>query len=625
VDYTTVFLYSCACMVELTDFISFARSQLSNQADKYTIDKFEDYLQKEELLSSKCEHFGKADFSEFVKHLSDTLSVINTYKNAVAARRLIADACARGHTFHSNPALFSCPKKPDGGHHDPLSSEQFDRLQKFLEDEINKIYEREDILKRALSNKQTITKIGKDFRGSDRHSSLPSFWKWRVTRNECVKMLNDEAPGFPNNASKKQISVGGKYALLKGVDYKEMDSPFKTVFKRMGIQRLKNQTPFLMDAEDYNFIDVLGVIYPRLIETYVIQWAICLETGWNSDSVSRIDINDYLAIDIPIKSDVVIIKSKKYRGTIDKGPFKESKEMIWPSSKSNPLSAYNLIKLYIRRSSRLRNGKTYNNEVKRVGCHPLFVYLNESAGLPILSRHPDRIVDKAKGQCVKPKVVREKLGFNFNVKQLRPTANYHREKDSQISHAMQVALFGNSSSSTLDQHYRSSTAFKQLRNDELSKELDEIQASIHNGSFKGKLVPLKNKKEMKAKIITIFTDYAGQSPLAVCSDNKNPDWTGHETEIRSNGVCRRFNKCLLCSKSQVFSDNIPFIVDRFMYIEKMKREINNNQFALMYQDEYLAAQEVIEYWPFKEEIEEAEERTLTQDFLLPPIISESFQ
>jgi hypothetical protein len=81
---------------------------------------------------------------------------------------------------------------------------------------------------------------------------------------------------------------------------------------------------------------------------------------------------------------------------------------------------------------------------------------------------------------------------------------------------------------------------------------------------------------------------------------------------------------LLCSRSTVFSDNIPFVVDRYLYLEQQKRKIRESAFESLYGDEYLAAKEVIESWPYPEDIEEAEERTMMNDYLLPPIISESF-
>ena len=218
----------------------------------------------------------------------------------------------------------------------------------------------------------------------------------------------------------------------------------------------------------------------------------------------------------------------------------------------------------------------------------------------------------------------ENLGFSFDTRQLRPTCLYRREKEQNLPYLLQVALFGHSSSAVTDEFYKSSAPFQQLRKDDLAVELNHIQSSIEDGSFKGKLVPLKSTKKIEDKIITIFTDHNGKSPLAFCNNPKKPDWNGYEAEIEKKGYCKRFNKCLLCSCSTVFSDNIPFVVDRYLYLEQKRRELKNGDFFKLYYDEYLAAKEVIDNWPYKEEIKEAEDRTVLDDYLLPPIISESF-
>jgi hypothetical protein len=180
-------------------------------------------------------------------------------------------------------------------------------------------------------------------------------------------------------------------------------------------------------------------------------------------------------------------------------------------------------------------------------------------------------------------------------------------------------LFGHSDSAITDQYYKNSAHFQQIRKDKLSDELDSIQESIDNGSFKGTLVPLKTEKRIKDKIITIFTDHTNESPLSTCTGNMNPDWTGSEN---LQLPCRIFNKCLLCSRSSVFEDNIPFVVDRFLYLQQLKKNIRVSSFDSLYLDEFNAAKEVVEYWPYQEQIDQAKDRTFDEGYLLPPIFWE---
>lgn len=572
-------------------------------------------------MDVNTEDFGKIDYLEFHSYVKDIKSSNSTYNTLTTVKKLLIEATKSGYTFEISPKLFSVPQKPNSKHFPPLPNEKLSALKTFLKTEINKIYEREKTFQNALTYGSSITKTGDCFKKTENHKPVESFWKWKINLNDCLYQLYKENPQYPNNTTIEQCQSGGEYAIIKKVDYDLLNTPFKLLYKRFGIQRLTNSTPLLSDAPDYNYIDAIGVIYPRIFEIYIILWAICLETGWSQDMVERINYDDYLFSPIPIESDFAFIKTIKVKGQ-QGGEFNSCKEFVHPSSKTSSFSAYNLIKLLVNRTSRLRSGLNYEKEVEDVGSEPLFIYFNESPGQRILSRHPDRTSDK--GIDTKNRFMENHLGFKFDVRQLRPTCLYQREKEQDLPLLLQVALFGHSSSAITDEFYKDSAPFRQLRKDKLGIELNAIHDSINDGTFKGTLVPLKQNKNIKDKIITIFTDHSGQSPIAICKNNQKPDWPGFIEEMLINGVCKNFNKCLLCSQSQVFSDNIPFVVDRFMYLDQMKRKSRNDVFESSYSDEYLAAEEVIQNWPNKEDIEEAEERTMLEDFLLPPIISESF-
>jgi len=436
--------------------------------------------------------------------------------------------------------------------------------------------------------------------------------------------LYQENPTYPNNISEAECRAGGDYAVMRNVDYKKMTTAFKTIYKRLGIQRLARVAHFIKDAPELNFIDCMGYLYPRIFEAYIISWAICLETGWSMDMVQQIDFKDYLYAPIPIESSTVFIKTLKKKGMqgSENLALNQAKLCVCPSSTSDLQSAYNLIKLYIKRSSRLRVGSNYESLVNEVDSEPLFLYLNEAPGAKILACHPGRL--RKRSTDVKRNFMKKKLGFSFDIRQLRPTCLYLREKEQNLPLVVQVALFGHSTSAVTDESYKSTTSFQQLRKDKLAEELNQIQESIKNGSFKGNLVPLKQVKKIEEKVLAIFTNQSGESPLAACNDPRKPNWQGNKSEIEDKGYCKQFNKCLLCSRSTVFSDNIPFIVDRYLYLEQKRREIRGDAFDKLYEDEYLATKEVIESWPYQDEIEEAEERTLLHGYLLPPIISEAF-
>lgn len=609
-------------MDTLNHFTESAIAKSLRKSDREFLATFNDYCASVSITDLPLSQFGDFEFLQFHAYLQTFKPYKTIYNCMTAVRRLMVSEHNEGNEFKVHPRYFSCPPKPSPKHFAPLDTEKLEKLESFLKHEITTIYQREETFKKAIKEGKPIQETGIIFKKTRDYIPPLSFYKWQKTLNDCLYQIYLESPRFPNDASEEQFKDGGEYAVIRIVDYDLLDSPYKLIFKRLGVQRLKNSIPFLSDAPCFNFIDVFGLIYPRIFEVYVMTWAICLETGWSQDMVERIDFNDYLYSPIPIDSDFAFIKTTKQKGINGGNDINEAKQFIHPSSKSNPLSAYNLIRLFVERTSRLRHGRNYNDLVQEIGIEPFFIYYNESSGVPILCRHPDR--DAAKNTETRKRFMESELGFSFDIRQLRPTCLYLREKNQNLPLLLQVALFGHSSSAITDEFYKGTAPFQQIRKDKLAIELNEIQKSIHDGSFKGTLAPLKQKKKIQDKIMTIFTDHSGESPLAVCNDNRSPDWPGFETELEARGICRRFNKCLLCSRSTVFSDNIPFVVDRYLYLEQQKRKIRENAFESLYGDEYLAAKEVIESWPYPEDIEEAEERTMMNDYLLPPIISESF-
>lgn len=611
-----------AAMSTLREFVKFAIRESISKSDRLSATTFDTYCNEVDKSNMNTNQFGDFEFLQYHTYLSTIKSFKAVYLNMTALRKLMTSAHNKGYKFNTHPRYFCCPHKPTPKHFFPLTLEELNKLKTLLRLEIDKIYQREELFKTALKYGNPIVETGAAFKNTVNGTNPVSFWKWQKQLKDCIFQLYLENPKYPNDTTEVQLEQDGDYALIKKIDFDLMNTPYKLIFKRVGIQRLKNSVPFLTDAPHLNFNDILAIIYPRVYEVYIITWAICLESGWSQDMVERIDFKDYLYCPIPIESDFTFIKTTKQKGINGPANIKEAKLFTHPSSKSDPYSAYNLIKLFVERSSRLRLGRNYQKELEDIGSHPFFVYYNDTPGNPILSRHPDRT--SYKNSNTKNNYTQRKLGFRFDVRQLRTTCLYLREKEQKLPLIVQVALFGHSLSAVTDEFYKNSSPFQQIRKDDLAKELNLLVETLNDGSFKGTLAPLKQSKKIQDKIITIFSNHSGDSPLATCKDNRNPDWPNNEVELRNSPICRRFNKCLLCSQSMIFSDNIPFIVDRHMYCEQQRRKLRADTFETLYGDEFRATKEVIESWPYRDEILEAQERTIIEGYLLPPIISESF-
>jgi len=595
-----------------------------NSNEKKYLNFFKSYIRKSGWSSKNTTDFGQIEFLNFIRFTSKERSINATYFIATAVRRHITKQSALNFSFKSNPSKWPVPSKPKPDHFDPLSIEQHDTLTEFLHVEIDKIYAREAASEKALLNGKSITKTGKDFKHRKNPKTGISFYTWQESLEDFIYTLVNDYPSFPNAATKEDLSNEGRFGQPKKVDYAAMDSPFKTIYKRMALQRLNSSIPFLKDATELNFIDAVNYLFPNQQEAYVIRWAIALESGWSPDIVKRINPNDYLFQAIPVEEKLAFIKSFKFKGEQVGNSYSEAKMMIHPSLINDKYSAYSLIKLWLKRTQRFRHGIWYKHILDDIYYDPFFVVLsnNYALGEIFIPEHPGS--SKIRNRGSKRLSLWNELGFKFDERQLRPTCLYLREKNQNMPLLLQVALFGHSNSAITDEFYKGSAAFQQDRKDKLALELNEIEKSIHNDSFKGTLAPLREKKSIKDKIITIFTDHSNESPLAICSNPFSPDWKGHKKKIRQGNPCRAFNKCLLCSCSIVMSDNIPFVVDRYIFLEQKKRNLRIDQFYRLYQEEYTAAKEVVETWPYKEEVDEATDRTLIEGYLLPPILAEAF-
>lgn len=571
-------------------------------------------------------HFGAIEFRKYFNWLREHKPYKAVYTQSVAVRRI----CIALQTdelsnvkFADRAEYWPVPEKPTPAHFEVLEQPKRDTLQKYLNTEIDLIYEKERIVQQALKSGQLIKETGADFFGKS--PSKKYFYTWQESINNVIYTLYTAFPDFPGSIDTEETLPGQRYGRVKNVKCEEMYNTFITIYKRMGIQKLKNASPFLPEHPGLVFNDVLNYLYPSFSEAYCIRWAIELEAAWTPDIVKNIDINDFEIWFPNNSSKTTLVHSRKCKGQQSESAIDViDKSLVWPSNKENLNSAINLIKLWIKRTSRLRKGIHYKNITDQIGADPFLIYLNDfsnfsNAKSTMLAMHPKAI----NRECpeTRKRYQQKVLGFNFDERQLKPTSLYLTEKNKSLSPIMQVALLGHSDSSLTDEYYKDDAHFQQIRKEKLAEELNAIERSIKDNSFRATLVPLRSKKTLQDQIITIFTEHAGESPLSVCKDPNKPDWSN---DSNIDTPCHMFNKCLNCSQATVFEDNIPFIVDRFLYLKQQRSCLREDVFGKLYEDEFIASKEVIESWPYQDQIQEAMDRTFVEGYLLPPVISESF-
>ncbi|OED66467.1 hypothetical protein A165_04470 [Vibrio tasmaniensis ZS-17] len=598
----------------------------SSSPDRRTISSFREYLSEKNIEKMLSSEFGELQFIEFIQYLSKKKSTKSKYNISVSLRRLISVEHDNGVTFQRNPSTWPTPQKPEPSHFEPLSKEQLDILEPFLKEQIDLAYYKEAIVEEALLKGVPSQKVGTNFwRRENQDSSLPRFSLWEGNLKDTIATLYSGHPEFPNNATDGIPKEGGKYNVPRDLTYTNLTNPIITILKRLSMQRIHNFTPFMVDAPELNMSDVIAYLYPDLQEIIALKIAICLETGWSPDITERIDLHDFIYDPIPMEGDWVFIKSAKEKGAAvnTNTNIREQRVMIHPSSKNNTHSAYNLIQLLSKRTSRFRYGVAYDKLIEDINTHPAFISLTVNRGMKFVAHHPNR---ENINRSSSNKYIEEKLGFKLDLRQLRPTRLYINEKEHNLPLLLQVALFGHSISAITDGIYKENSHFRQLRKDKLALELDAIFETISDGSFRGSLIPLRQTTNIKQKILNIYTNHNGESPLAICHNPFRPDWNSSSTTeiLTLQTPCKQFNKCLLCSQSSVGSDNIPFVVDRYLYLDQMRRSIRSDQFDSIYRNEYEAVKEVIESWPYQDEVKEAELRNAVDGYLLPPIISECY-
>jgi hypothetical protein len=555
------------------------------------------------------------------------------YINAVAVRRLFKGTADSGTiTYKVPPEHWGVPNKPAPRHLEPIIGSQLVRLRVFLKSEIDTILKKEKIFKNALKKGKRINVSLDDFHQgtSQTPEGKIKFWKWRESLNDILYTLYVDYPDFPKNTHKSDLKSGGKFFTDSKQLYKITDSPFCWMTKRMSMQNMGSTPSFVADHDGIDFNCLLSYIFPNLIEASIIRTAIQLEFGWSPDICKEIDPNDFVLSGIPTNDELVYIKSRKFKGQSHNQYMIEARTFLHPSSTLDKYSAYNLIKLYQRRSDRLRNGFWHDQLKKTLGRDPLFIYAvsvkgrggNNSKYSFVSAQHP---LYKASGIIQYKqwnRYLKNNLGFSFDSRRLRPTYLYAKETNQKLPLLLQVTLFGHSTSAITDEFYKNTAEFKTIRNEKLARELDSIEQDIKSGHFKGMLIPLHVNKTIQNRILTVFTNYSCESPLAICTDPMRPDWPGSESFHLKK--CRMFSKCILCSRSKVCADNIPFIVDRYIFLEQQYRKLRSDHFIRMYKDEYAAIQEVISAWPYKDDIAEAAERNAIEGFILPPVFSEGF-
>ena len=379
----------------------------------------------------------------------------------------------------------------------------------------------------------------------------------------------------------------------------------------------RNKTLPLIDSDIQRYTDFLATLYPTGDEVIVILIFIMLQTGWNLETATSIDINNYEhAISKGVDSDIAVLTSVKRRGGNKQLPYKSEKIILAPSDTKDKYSAYNLYQLLFKITAIFRHGKAYQELVDELGYEPAFILLLHNYS------HKTRLIDALREGKISKTVHtflernpifengKRVLANNHLLQRLRPTWERLKKK-SGTSRASLSYLMGHSNHETKDLYYDNSSVASAERKDRGGAELQAVELSLRTHSFKGKLIPLRTgmfseSKKPATRDGHIFFDDVSNRLISMCNDSLSPDWDGHEKWVSKTTPCFYMHKCLLCSQARITVETLPYVVDRSRYIDSQELFLSKIDFVKLYGDEKVAIDYIIKNWPNIKDIEEAE-------------------
>lgn len=197
-------------------------------------------------------YFGAIEFRKYFNWLREHKPYKAVYTQSVAVRRI----CIALQTdelsnvkFADRAEYWPVPQKPTPAHFEVLEQRKRDTLQKYLNTEIDLIYEKERTVQQALKSGQLIKETGADFFGKS--PSKKYFYTWQESINNVIYTLYTAFPDFPGSIDTEETLPGKHYGRVKNVKCEEMYNTFITIYKRMGIQKLKNASLFCLNIQTW--------------------------------------------------------------------------------------------------------------------------------------------------------------------------------------------------------------------------------------------------------------------------------------------------------------------------------------------------------------------------------------
>jgi hypothetical protein len=358
---------------------------------------------------------------------------------------------------------------------------------------------------------------------------------------------------------------------------------------------------------------VIDTLYPFLL--------LCLiNTGWNLESILSIsdNVDSHATPDLIDPDNYILIHGDKVRGSNNNS----LKGITHRSSKKKKYSAYRLLKYIESIITKYKDSQYYIHG-------NLWQYTTTSFDKSTFIR-----------------AINERIGLNYVSKRFIKRHELKTLSESSISHpkirsgyaALRQLLgctewdiseeFNHNDEETII-HYTSDTSssmvqdivIKQIQNQFVkdlmdfkvrvveSQSLQELRKAINEAKTefdKDRLIKKESAKlGLDEKTIINIIDAGSEKYILVCEDCTKPSWPGYNVFVKEGQKCRYFNKCVLCNKSIVFPEALPYIARRILDLEKLKSSIVSTEWILLYGDEFDAWNQILSCWSNKKQVNNA--------------------
>lgn len=374
-----------------------------------------------------------------------------------------------------------------------------------------------------------------------------------------------------------------------------------------------------------SYTELFNLIYPTSQDQATLALFIQRQAGWNKETVLALDKDKYTHVMSEVAhSNVVLLNSHKIKSQGQGLAYVRPKFMARTSSRSDPYSAYNLIRLANQLSESCRPYLKLDTklEVDDKRHRSPFLFLGD-ARVPWDASSRVKSLDAqghwnvgVSGFLEKAQLVDDGTPLSTGADllgRLRVTSLQQTHKSNAFPMALTALLYGHSSPVTTETHYDSSVFAMADRR----KRFHEFQERFIK---KGQLKQLNGVVGRSRQDIStnprfrIFTIMGHQRPLWACVDSTQPAYPGSKP-LPQGTRCTRLDKCNGCERWWVLDDSLPFLMERLATLElKVERDAGAHD---LHADEISVLRYVVDKLSSKSLVEDANIYRDSFDALLP--------